>query len=133
MNDHETGVIDAPAALVAPDATTEYVVAELNGADGVKVAVFVDALYAVDPATGVADGSETTIVAPVTAWSKPTATVVLTATFVAPGAGVCDVTTGARRGREVPRDGRHDPAAQRRRTRHRHGVGRARRERRARA
>ena len=41
------------------------------------------------------DGSETTIVAPVTAWSKPTATVVFTATFVAPGAGVCAVTTGA--------------------------------------
>ena len=44
VNDQDAGVIAAPAALVAPDATTEYVVAELNGADGVKVAVFVDAL-----------------------------------------------------------------------------------------
>jgi hypothetical protein len=43
-NDHDSGVIDAPAALVAPDATTVYVVVEVHGAEGVNVAVFVDEL-----------------------------------------------------------------------------------------
>ena len=94
VNDHDTGVIDAPAALVAPDAVTVYVAPLLNAADGVKVATFVVALYAVDPATTLPPGFVTTRVAPVTAWSKPTDTVVFTATFVAPGAGVCDVTAG---------------------------------------
>jgi hypothetical protein len=36
----------------------------------------------------------TTIVAPVTAWLKPTATVAFKATFTAPEAGVCEVTVG---------------------------------------
>jgi hypothetical protein len=93
-NDHDSGVIDAPAALVAPEATTEYVVVALKGADGVKVAVFVAALYAVDPAT-LPPGPVTTIVAPVTAWLKPTATVAFIATLTAPEAGVCEVTVGA--------------------------------------
>jgi hypothetical protein len=94
VNDHETGIINAPAALVAPDAVTVYVLPLLSAADGVNVATLVVALYAVEPATGVPPGFVTTMVAPVTAWSNPTATVVVTATLVAPGAGVCEVTVG---------------------------------------
>lgn len=69
--------------------------AELSGADGVKVAVFVDASYAVDPDTAAPPGSVIESVAPVTAWSKPTDTAVLTETFITPGAGDCEVTAGA--------------------------------------
>jgi hypothetical protein len=59
----------------------------------VKVAVFVVVLYAVEPVTA-PPGPVTASVAPVTAWSKPTEAVVFTATPIAPGAGVCDVTFG---------------------------------------
>jgi hypothetical protein len=69
--------------------------AELSGADGVKVAVFVDASYAVAPDTAAPPGSVTASVAPVTAWSNPTDTAVLTETFIAPGAGDWEVTAGA--------------------------------------
>ena len=93
VNDHDSGVIDAPAAFVAPDTVTVYVVVELNAAVGVKVAMFVVVLYAVEPTTA-PPGPETAIVVPVTAWLKPTDTVVFTATFVAPEAGACDVTVG---------------------------------------
>ena len=66
----------------------------LKGIDGVNVAVSVTASYAIEPSTTADDGSVTTISWPVTGWLNPTATVVLTSTAVAPGAGVCDVTVG---------------------------------------
>ena len=44
VNDHVTGFIVAPAVFVAPEAVTEYVVAELNAAAGVNVATFVEVL-----------------------------------------------------------------------------------------
>jgi hypothetical protein len=66
VNDHDTTFIVAPAAFVAPDAVTVYVTPELNGAAGVNVAVFVVALYAVEPATA-PPGPVTASVAPVTA------------------------------------------------------------------
>ena len=39
-------------------------------------------------------GFLTTIVAPVTAWSKPTETFEFVATLTAPGAGDCEITVG---------------------------------------
>ena len=44
VNDHVTSVIVAPAAFVAPEAVTVYVVARASAAVGVNVAVFVVAL-----------------------------------------------------------------------------------------
>jgi hypothetical protein len=93
-NDHASGVIDAPAALVAPDAATLYVLPWAHWADGVKVAVFVPELYVVEPPTGLPPASVTVNVVPVTAWLKPSATVAFWATFAAFVAGVCDVTVG---------------------------------------
>jgi hypothetical protein len=93
-NDHDTGSIDAPASFTAPDTVTRYDTAGLNAAVGVKVAVFVLASYADEPATTADDGSVTTMVWPVTGWLNPTATAVLTSTAVAPEAGDCDVIVG---------------------------------------
>ena len=50
MNDHEAGSICAPATLVAPETVTVNVVSWFKRPDGVNVAVFVAALYAVEPA-----------------------------------------------------------------------------------
>jgi hypothetical protein len=71
-----------------------YVMLEFHGADGVNVAVFVAALKADEPATALAAGSVTTIVWPVTASLNAREMVEFTATFVAPDAGVTDVTVG---------------------------------------
>jgi hypothetical protein len=61
----------------------------------VNVATFVVPLYAVEPATAVPAGSVTVIETPVTAWLKPTETVLPTAgTPVASAAGDCDTTVG---------------------------------------
>lgn len=48
----------------------------------------------VEPATVVPAGFLTTIVAPVTAWSKPAETFEFVATLTAPGAGDCVITIG---------------------------------------
>ena len=67
---------------------------EVHGADGVKVATFVPALYVVVPVTATPPGPVTANVVPVTAWLKPTVTVALTETFTAFVAGDCEVTVG---------------------------------------
>jgi hypothetical protein len=95
VNVDVNGSIVAPAAFVPPDAEMVYVVFAFSGAVGVKLAVFVVVLYADEPATALPAGSVTPPVSPVVTDSlNVTEMLEVTATFVAPEAGVTDVTVG---------------------------------------
>jgi hypothetical protein len=88
VKDHVVGSTCAPAAFVAPDTFTLNVDSWFKSADGVKVAVFVAALYAVEPAITFEAESVTTTVAPVTDSLNPMTTVVPRAMSAAFGPGV---------------------------------------------
>jgi hypothetical protein len=84
-----TPVDDVPITL------TEYSVDPLNAAVGVNVATFVDALYAVDPATvPAADVTANTTDDAAIAWLNVADTAEDVATPVAPDAGTVAVTVG---------------------------------------
>ena len=95
VNVHDTGVIVLLAASLAPDTFTVYTVLTANAADGVNVTVRVAASYAVAPATADPPCGVTDTTVADTASLNVAVTVELTATPVAPTAGVRAVTVGA--------------------------------------
>jgi hypothetical protein len=95
VNVHDTGAIVLFAASLAPDTLTVYTVLTANAADGVNVTVRVAASYVVTPATGDPPCGVTDTTVADTASLNVAVTVELTATPVAPTAGVRPVTVGA--------------------------------------
>ena len=90
VNDHVTGAaIRLPAVSRTPLIVAVYVVDAANAVDGVNVAVFVQALYADVPVTGVEPtANEKPTVAACTASENVTVGATEVATPVAPAAGV---------------------------------------------
>jgi hypothetical protein len=95
VNVHDTGAITLPAASTAPDTFTVYTVLVASAADGVNVTVRDAASYDTAPATADPPAGVTVIAVADTGSLNVAVTVELTATSVAPTAGVRDVTVGA--------------------------------------